>query len=223
MEAAMARTTNAASADGRAVSSTAQGDDPRASRRRRSEPGDPIERLARLLKRLCRHLSQAEELADAMAFELQAVKRALEADASGRLSAVADEAVRHARPTKVHRHAASLRVAAEDGARLDFRTRARGDAMVRVDDGKWFELPPTLARLLWVLAYGAAAGTDGFPAWQTFETVADQLARKAGRKPTRRAITQAVYRLRGVMAESAVNPFLLQVDRQRGLRFLLAS
>lgn len=182
-----------------------------------------VDRLLRMSRRLHRDIARAEERADAIAFEIVALKRALRADASGRLTTIAGEALgwaRDARRLSVREEA--LRSAAAEGARkVDIRMLARGGAAVRFDDGKLIELPRTVASLLRVLAYGAARGADGFPEWQTLEAVIGQLSRKTGRKPSHHAVTQVVYRLRRLMADSWVNPYLVQVSRRRGLRLLI--
>jgi len=182
-----------------------------------------VDRLSRMLRQLMGQIGRAEELADAIAFEIVALKRALEADASGGLTMIAGEALGRARDARrLSMRAEALRNAATGGARkLEIRMRARGEALVRVDEGKWFELPRTVASLLWVLAYGAPRDAGGFSEWQTFDAVVEQLARKTGRKSSRHAVTQIVYRLRGLMARSGANPYLVQVNRQRGLRLLI--
>ena len=182
-----------------------------------------IDRLGRLLRQLLAELGRAEERADSMAFEIAALKRALTADASGRLTRIAGDAVDRARDARrLAGREAALRAAAADGARgVEFRLGARGGAEARVGDSKWFELPQLPATLLGALAYGTARGGDGFPEWQSFDTVGEHLARKTGKTLSRRALTQIVYRLRLLMADNGANPRLLQVSRRQGLRLLI--
>ncbi len=158
-----------------------------------------------------------------MGIALASIERALAADATGRLAAVASDALRLAARTQRERaRDASLRAIAEGGVRrLDIRPRTTGGANVRADDSKWFELPGVLANLLLVLISVVGSGADGFPVWQTVEKVIDQIERKIGKKPSRRSVTQAVYRLRAVLTANGLSPYLLQVDRRRGLRFLV--
>ncbi len=184
-----------------------------------------IDRLVRQFRRLMEHLCHAEELAEAIAFEIAALKRAVAADASGRLAATAREALAQASTMRRRQRGDdALRLAAAEGIRtLDLRMRAGGGAVVRVGDGKWFTLTPVLATILWALAYGAPPGADGFPSWQKVDHVIGQIGKKQTRPPSRRAITQAVFRLRRVMAVNGANPYLVQVDRQHGLRFLLKN
>ena len=182
-----------------------------------------IDRLGRLVRQLQAELGRAEERADSMAFEIAALKRALTDDASGRLARTAGEARDRARDARrLAAHEAALRAAAAEGARgVEFRSGSRGAAEARVGDSKWFELPQLPASLLGALAYGTARGSDGFPEWQSFDTVGEHLARKTGKTLSRRALTQIVYRLRGLMADNGANPRLLQVSRRQGLRLLL--
>lgn len=182
-----------------------------------------IDGLGRMLRQLQAELSRAEERADAMAFEISALKRALTADASGRLMRTAGEAAERARDARrLAVREAALRAAAAEGARgVEFRSGSGEAVEARIGDSKWFELPPLPASLLGALAYGAVRGGDGFPEWQSFETVGGHLARKTGKALSRRALTQIVYRLRLLMADNGANPRLLQVSRRRGLRLLI--
>ena len=182
-----------------------------------------IDRLGRMVRQLQAELSRAEEHADAMAFEIAALKRALVADASGRLARVAGEAADRVRDARrLAAHEAALRAAAAEGARgVEFRSGSRGAVEARVGDSKWFELPQLPATLLGALAYGTARGGDGFPEWQSFDTIGEHLARKTGKTLSHRALTQIVYRLRRLMAANGANPRLLQVSRRKGLRLLI--
>lgn len=183
----------------------------------------PIAPLLQLLRGLERDLQRADERAYKLRLALAEIDRAIGADAAGRLTPVVKDALRRAASGQRERaHAASLRVQAEGGMRrLDVRVRATGDASVRADDGKWFDLPRVLANLLLVLASAVGTGTDGFPMWLPMEKVVEQIGRKAGTKPSRRSLTQAIYRLRGVLSANGLNPYLIQVDRKRGLRLLV--
>jgi len=176
-----------------------------------------------MVRQLQAELSRAEEHADAMAFEIAALKRALVADASGRLARVAGEAADRVRDARrLAAHEAALRAAAAEGARgVEFRSGSRGAVEARVGDSKWFELPQLPATLLGALAYGTARGGDGFPEWQSFDTIGEHLARKTGKTLSHRALTQIVYRLRRLMAANGANPRLLQVSRRKGLRLLI--
>lgn len=182
-----------------------------------------IDRLSRLLRHLQRDIARAEERADEIAFEIVALQRAVRADATGRLSKIAGEALQLARDARRRRRRQeAIRNAAVCGARkVDIRMMARGGAAVRFDDGKAIDLPRTVASLLRVLVYAAVPGADGFPEWQSFETVSAELGKKTGRKPSHHAVTQIVYRLRQMLADGGVNPFLVQVNRRRGLRLLV--
>jgi DNA-binding winged helix-turn-helix (wHTH) protein len=52
--------------------------------------------------------------------------------------------------------------------------------------------------------------------WKTFESVTEAVGRRAGKKLTRHALTQAVYRLRRTFLINGVNPFLVQTNRRAG-------
>ena len=182
-----------------------------------------IDRLARLLRSLQRDIARAEERADEVAFEILALQRSVRADATGRLATIADDALRLAQEARRRRRRVlAIRNAAACGVRtVEIRAIARGGSAVRFDGGKSVELPRTVANLLRVLVYAAAPGTDGFLEWQSFDTVRAHLGKKTGAKPSHHAVTQVVYRLRQLLTDGGVNPYLLQVNRRRGLRLLV--
>jgi hypothetical protein len=93
-------------------------------------------------------------------------------------------------------------------------------ADIRIDGGKQFSLPPTLADLLTALSIDNGLSDDEFVGWKTLGEVAEYLARRSGRPVTKRAITQNVYRLRKELFDrGGVNPYLVQTNRRRGVRF----
>ena len=94
---------------------------------------------------------------------------------------------------------------------------------MRIDGGKWFRLARGDARLLRVLCL-AGHGSDGFLEWQTYQQAPEQIERKTGVRPTRRALVESVYRIRRALRLAELNEFLLNGDWRGGrLRFLLRA
>lgn len=93
-----------------------------------------------------------------------------------------------------------------------------GSADVQVDEGKHFVLPPTLAALLAILVADDQSSDDKMVSWKSIESVIRQLG---VRRP---ALAQLLYRLRKELSKrGSVNPFLVQSNRRRGLRFAVWS
>jgi hypothetical protein len=181
--------------------------------------GPAVDRLSRRVRRLTRLALALQELAVDVSTELSVIRRTLDADASGRLQKVVECALLQAANA---RRLEVLRAAAAGARSLEFRPERNGGAMVRIDEGKWFHLSRADARLLRVVAAASADERDGFPAWQTYEQVVRQVERKGAAQPTRRSITESVYRIRQALRAADLNPYLVQVDGRSGrLRFLL--
>lgn len=180
-----------------------------------------VDRLAQRVKRLTRLAVELQELAVDVATDLAILRRTIADDASGRLDAAVEVALLRAARVQ---HQAALRAASVGASTMEMRLHRNGAAMVRIDEGKWFRLSKGDARLLRVLTHGSALAPDGFPNWQTYGQLADELARKAGVRPTHRALVESVYRVRRALKAADLNPYLLAVDRKAGrLRFLLRS
>lgn len=116
-----------------------------------------------------------------------------------------------------------LRYLAESGAStLEIKALPDGSAMVRIDGGKEFTLPPTLVDLMSALSIDNGQRDDAFVGWKSVKEVAEFLTKRSGKPATKRAITQNLYRLRRELFErGGVNPYLVQTNRRRGLRFAL--
>ncbi|MEK6409095.1 MAG: hypothetical protein AABN34_19400 [Acidobacteriota bacterium] len=116
-----------------------------------------------------------------------------------------------------------LRYLAESGtALLEIKARPDGMADIRIDGGKQFTLPPTLADLMTALSIDNGLSEDAFVGWKTIKEIAEYLTRQSGRPVSKRAITQNVYRLRKELFDrGGVNPYLVQTNRRRGVRFAL--
>jgi hypothetical protein len=177
-----------------------------------------VDRLSHRVRRLERLAVELQGLATDLAEDLAIIRRVLRADASGRLEAAVEVGILRAREV---RRRAALRAAATGARTLETRPLGNGSSMVRIDGGEWFRLSKGDARLLHLLAH-SPLDEDGFPAWQTYEQLAEELGRKAGTRPTHRALVESVYRIRRALKSVDLNEYLLMVDRRAGrLRFLL--
>lgn len=178
---------------------------------------EQVHELVRRQRRLLERLSRAEELADALAFDLEEVERAL---AGAQPEPLAASRSRAAGPPNDR---LSLRRTAEAGVgSLEVGWASDGAADVSLDGGKAFRLPSGLGELLEVLALDSGRSDDGLVGWKTLDELAILLGKRRGQPVRRHAVTQLVYRLRHeLFARGAVNPYLVQSSRARGARFAL--
>jgi hypothetical protein len=180
---------------------------------------EQIRELARRHRTLLSRLSNAELLADTIALDLSRLERWLE---TGELAPLNEEDV-PARQKECGQRRAHLRLLADSGATtLEIKPRTDGLSDVRIDAGKRFSLPPLLADLLSVLSLNGAASDDGLVGWKTIDEVAILLGKRESRRFSKHAVTQSIYRLRKeLFNRGGVNPYLVQTNRRRGLRFAL--
>src|SRR2546426_1238339 len=193
-------------------------DELRAARgRRRAEILVLMRGLARRYKNLVTRIGKAEMNATFIEYELFQLIKSMEEFLTQDDDTSVENAPGQTKATK------PLRYLAETGASsLVIRPRADGVAEIRIDGGKRFTLPPTLADLLSALAMDNGVGDDGIVGWKSIKEIGEFLTKQTGKPVTKRAITQNVYRLRKELFErGGVNPYLIQTNRRRGLRFAL--
>jgi hypothetical protein len=180
---------------------------------------EQIRDLARRHRSLLSRLSNAELLADNIALDLSRLEKCLE---TGELSPV-PECEKPARQHEGGPRREHLRLLADSGATtLEIKPRSDGSSDVRIDAGKRFALPPMLADLLSVLSLTGATADDGLIAWKTIDEVAILLGKRSSRRFSRHAVTQSIYRLRKeLFNRGGANPYLIQTNRRRGVRFAL--
>jgi hypothetical protein len=184
-------------------------------------PQDIIGRVRNLRRRqeiLAGKISQVEELADGITCDLAQLEEDLEASSViGSESGRADRRRTHADAKQLLRYTVSTGAFA-----VALTPRHDGSAVVRIDEGKPFILPPMLADLLSILCMDVGPSGDSFVEWKSLDHVAILLAKKTGKDVTKHALTQLVWRLRQVLfQQGGLNPFLLQSHRRKGLRFAL--
>jgi hypothetical protein len=179
--------------------------------------------LARRYKNLVTRISKAEMNATFIEYELfQVLKMMEECVDEGAYEFAQDFAPGLAREAQA-KPQKPLRYLAESGtSSLEIKARPDGMADIRIDGGKQFTLPPTLADLVTALSIDNGLSDDAFVGWKTVKEIAEYLTRQSGRPVTKRAITQNVYRLRKQLFDrGGVNPYLVQTNRRRGVRFAL--
>lgn len=179
--------------------------------------------IARRYKNLVSKISRAEMNATFIEYELFQVLKLMEDalhQSAGEFGGDATESSAQDAPAKINK---SLRYLADAGASmLEIKTRPDGMAEVRIDGGKSFTLPPTLADMITALSIDNGQCEDAFVGWKTIREVADYLSRQSNKPVTKRAITQNIYRLRRELFDrGGVNPYLVQTNRRRGIRFAL--
>jgi len=115
-----------------------------------------------------------------------------------------------------------LRLAAAAGvSKLEIKEDIDGAALVRVEGGREFALPPTLTGLLLALVSNTSSSADDLVGWKTHTELARLLGRRMHKTYKKQALINLVWRLRVLMAVGGVNPFLVQTDPRRGVRFAL--
>jgi hypothetical protein len=177
--------------------------------------------LARRHKNLVNRISKAELNASFIEYELFQLLTMMEEclddggeGAAGAPSSGSEAQAKSSRP---------LRYLAESGTfSLEIKARPDGMADIRIDGGKAFTLPPTLADLITALSIDNGLSDDEFVGWKTVREIAEYLTGRSGKQVTKRAITQNVYRLRKELFDrGGVNPYLVQTNRRRGVRLAL--
>jgi len=179
--------------------------------------------ITRRYKNLVSKISRAEMNATFIEYEMFQLLKLMEEmlhQSAGEFGGGAVESSGQDAPARINK---SLRYLADAGAAmLEIKTRPDGMADVRIDGGKSFTLPPTLADLITALSIDNGQCEDAFVGWKTIREVADYLSRQTYRPVTKRAITQNIYRLRRELFDrGGVNPYLIQTNRRRGIRFAL--
>ena len=169
-----------------------------------------VQRLVRRQRLLLARLSRAEELADAMALEIEEFERGLNPRGS------TGSAARARPPRGRERLTASMNVRATE---IAIRRRPDDWGLVRVDQADEFLLPPILTDLFAILVAECGPSDDELVAWQTLGEVAKRMEKKAGRTFSRHAVTQHVHRLRReLFNRGGMSPMLVQTSRRFGVR-----
>ena len=184
-----------------------------------SELLEQIRDLARRHRTLLSKLSSAELLADTIALDLSRLAKYLE---TGAFASACEDEKPAGHKERGHRRE-QLRLLADSGTTtLEITPRSDGFSDVRIDAGKSFSLPPLLADLLSILSLSGSPNDDGLVGWKTIDEVAILLGKRTNRRFSRHAVTQSVYRLRKeLFNRGGVNPYLVQTNRRRGVRFAL--
>ncbi|MFY9556903.1 MAG: hypothetical protein WAV47_19505 [Blastocatellia bacterium] len=179
--------------------------------------------LARRYKSLVNRISKAELNATFIEYEMAQLMKLMEEYLDQSVEGLAGDQGASASAETDRGLVKPLRRLAESGTSLlEIKTRPDGLADIRIDGGKQFALPPTLADLLTALSIDNGPGDDAFVGWKTVKEVAEYLTRQSGKPVSKRAITQNVYRLRKELFDrGGVNPYLVQTNRRRGIRFAL--
>jgi hypothetical protein len=178
-----------------------------------------IRELARRFRSLVSKISSAELLADQLALELARIEKCLE---TGAAVQPCGEGQNFGRKDQGQINEQLRRLADSGAALLEIKSRSDGLCDVRIDAGRQFKLPPVLADLLSILSLDGGQSDDGLVGWKTLDEVAILLGKRSGKRFSRHTVTQSVYRLRReLFKRGGANPYLVQTNRRRGIRFAL--
>lgn len=182
-----------------------------------------IRGLARRHKSLVDRISKAEMNASFIEYELFQLLKMMEEHLEEGDEHYTGDGITNLSPGARTKAKKPLRYLAETGASsLEIRARPDGMSDIRIDGGKQFTLPPALADLMTALSIDNGPGDGGFIGWKTIKEIAGYLSGQSGKPVSKRAVTQNVYRLRKELFDrGGVNPYLVQTNRRRGLRFAL--
>jgi hypothetical protein len=113
-----------------------------------------------------------------------------------------------------------LRSAAQKGVRkLAIDRGANGRAVVLIGDDGELELPPGLADLLEILAADTGVSSDDLVGYKTVNEIA-LLLNNGAKKPLREhAVRERISRLRQMLRDCGINPWLVETSRDGGYRF----
>lgn len=179
--------------------------------------------MARRYKNLVNRISKAEMNATFIEYELFQLLKMMEEILDQDVEDLAGDVAPGSSLESQGKVKKPLRYLAESGtALLEIKARPDGMADIRIDGGKQFTLPPTLADLMNALSIDNGLSDDAFVGWKTVKEIAAYLTKQSGKPVSKRAITQNVYRLRKELFDrGGVNPYLVQTNRRRGVRFAL--
>jgi hypothetical protein len=179
--------------------------------------------LARRYKNLVTKISKAEMNATFIEYEMFQLLKMLEEVSDEGTEDFAESVAKESRGGEQTKAKKPLFYLAESGtSSLEIKPRPDGMADIRIDGGKRFTLPPALADLMTALSIDNGLSEDSLVGWKSVKEIAEYLSKQSGKPVTRRAITQSVYRLRKELFDrGGVNPYLVQTNRRRGIRFAL--
>jgi hypothetical protein len=178
-------------------------------------PDDSRERLNRLkreLQRVCKLVSQAEELCDdlaCLADELGDDVRPGPAPVQAR-SHLKPHASRPAR-----RKPATPPPAIE---KVILASQPAGGYLLVIDGKPGLRLSHRLGMLVEALSFDNGQSSDHLIGWKSTDTLARHLSGKTGHSYDRHGIHQLVYRLRRALQTGGMNPHWVMGDGKRGYR-----
>lgn len=167
-------------------------------------------------------LSDVEEQCDALAWNVLGLYDAMK-DNREVLGRGAPQALRSLR-RRVRAMEERERIWARSGvaAVKIVRRAADGSASVWVEGcPAKFDLAPTLAALLEILITDPGTSDDALIGWRSRDEVARMLGARLGKTVGQHSLTQDLARLTDALTAANVNPFLIQREDVRGLRFAL--
>jgi hypothetical protein len=164
------------------------------------------------LERLAATLSEARDLADGMAFDVEQVL--------DRLPGTGDQLppFRPSPPRAPRAEDSILR--RQVVLDIEFDRRADGSADVRLDAHTPFHLPRKLATLLAIIAEPTVyPADDGLVGWRSYDDVAAVLTKRTGRVQTAATLIKHISKLKNLLRKAGENAHLIETDHQGSVRF----
>jgi hypothetical protein len=98
---------------------------------------------------------------------------------------------------------------------------AGGAAKATFDNGMLVTLPSALAELVAILSSEEGQSPDELVPWKSLDRMAEVLEKRLGRKFDRHAVTQLLWRLRGLFKSAGIDVWLIESARELGARLRL--
>lgn len=106
-------------------------------------------------------------------------------------------------------------------AMVEWTRATNGGGLLRIDEGKTFEVKRGEAEVLEVLLEDRSEADDGLIDWKEQTYIRARVGRKAGRTVSPGALRTRIYRLRGTLERAGYDRRLIQCHLERGMRFAL--
>ena len=182
----------------------------------------PLPELVRLFAACLKELSTQVDIVASVEERLSRLELELlqMAEKMGILPAVQAQAALAGKQSRDARRKMEMK-AAEGVGSLKLVAQAGGAVLAQLDGRSGIRLPLELAALLAVLSAQSGSSPDHLVPWRSQETVKEAMLSRTGKKFSKKAVHQLVYRLREVLAAHGENRFFVMSDRGRGYRFAL--
>ena len=98
---------------------------------------------------------------------------------------------------------------------------AGGATEAMFDNGAKVTLPWALAELVAILSSEEGQSPDELVPWKSLDRIGELLGKRLGREFDRHAVSQLLWRLRGLFKSAGINQWLIESERKLGARLRL--